>query len=125
MASFSEAYPSNYLAAADIISAGPDGVELTIERVEMPGTAEFPDGKKVTKPILHFTKAKKGLVCNATNAKRIIVYYGGDSRSLDAWAGLKIRLITELVPNRFEGGKTPAIRVAKPGQKGLAFGGAE
>jgi hypothetical protein len=124
MATFSEAYPSNYLAAADIISAGPDGVELVIERVEMPGTAAFSDGKKVTKPILHFQKAKKGFVCNATNAKRLLLYYGAD-RDLDKWAGLKIRLITELVKNPIEGGKTPAIRVAKPGQKGLAFGGAE
>jgi hypothetical protein len=123
MTSFADAYPSDYLCAADIIGLGPDGIKLVIDRVEMPGTAKFPDGKPVTKPILHFQKAKKGLVCNATNAKRIVLHYGAPARDLNLWKGREIRLICEMVRNPLEGCKTPAIRVAKPGQKGVTLEG--
>jgi len=121
MTSFAEAYPSDYLCAADIIGQGAEGIKLKIDRIEMPGAAKFPDGKPVTKPIIHFEKAKKSLVCNATNAKRIVLHYGANSRDLDSWKGIEIRLICEMVRNPLEGCKTAAIRVAKPGQKGITI----
>ena len=74
-----EAFPGQYLKAADLQGKR---VQVVIETVEM----EDIGGE--TKPVLHFQEIEKGLSINQTNAKNIAKITGSDNT--DDWAGKKI-----------------------------------
>lgn len=65
---------------------------------------EYDDGKR--KPVLSFAGAKKKLVCNLTNARRIAMLHGDD---LDGWLGKSITIMPDIT--EFQGKPTPCIRV--------------
>jgi hypothetical protein len=93
----SDAFPSNYMKAADLKG---QTVMLTVDNVTM----EDLGGDR--KPVLHFTDAKKGLVLNVTNARAIEGTHGDD---MDAWSGRKIELFAMAVS--FQGRTVDSIRV--------------
>jgi len=94
----SNAFPSKYLKAADL---GDRHIKLIMNRVEL---EDIGDDQK--KPVLYFTKAKKGLVLNKTNAKTIATAYGDD---MDEWDGKEVILYPAMVD--FRGDQVEAIRV--------------
>ena len=96
----SEAYPSNYLKAADLQGRQ---VNVTIERYDM---EDIGDGHK---PVLYFQGKEKGLVLNKTNANEIAFVYGDD---MDEWIGKKIELFSMMVS--FQGKMIPGLRVRVP-----------
>lgn len=108
----SQAYEGNYLAAGDLLGHG--DIEVTIERYAQAGTVKDARKQIIAKPILYFTKAKKGLILGATNAKRIRDFYGyGDNMA--GWIGQKITLTTEMRNRPDAGGrKGPAVAVKIP-----------
>ena len=80
-------------------------VRVTIDSVT---TQEFEDnGQKVIKPIIHFAGKEKTLVCNRTNALRIIEAVGSDES--DTWIGWSITLYPTMVDG--PKGRVDAIRV--------------
>jgi len=68
---FSDAFPSKYLSSDDL-----DGreIKLTIGRIELEEIGRDRDKK----PVIYFTKAKKGMVLNKTNARAIAAAYGDE-----------------------------------------------
>ena len=98
----SDAFPSEFLKAADI---GQSQVKVLISHVEL---REMTDGEN--KPVVFFQNKKKGVVLNVTNANAIAQYYGDD---MDLWAGKTIVLFTMMVS--FQGRMQPGIRVRIPG----------
>ncbi len=100
MANINEAFPSNYVKAADLkgrqISVRMDRVEY-----EMIG-----DDKKL---ILYFVGKDKGMVLNKTNANNIATIYGDET---DDWHDQEIVLFEAMVD--FQGKTVPAIRVKAP-----------
>ena len=98
---FSEAVPSKYLKATDI---GQRQVRLIILRIAM---EEVEPGK--TKPILYFTKSKRGLVLNKTNGLLLAAAYGDE---MDRWAGKEVVLYSMKVP--MQGKIVDALRVEIP-----------
>jgi hypothetical protein len=96
----SNAFPSNYVRAADLQGRQ---ITVTIERVEMEDIGGDP------KPILFFRGKDKGMVLNKTNANNISTAYGDDT---DDWAGKPIVLFEAQVD--FQGKTVPAIRVKIP-----------
>ncbi len=113
MTTYAETYPGNYLEAADI----PDGgVDVTITEFVPANAEKAADGRKIEKPILRFKGAKKGLICNKTNMRRILAFYApaGAGKELEKLIGVKIALTTESVRNPALGCKAPAVRVAIP-----------
>ena len=104
-----QAFPSKYLSSDDL-----DGreVRLTIARVEV----EEVGRNKDRKPILYFTKAKKGMVLNKTNAKTIAAAYG---KNTDQWEdreivifSMKVQFGDEIVDGIRV--RIPTLRAAKP-----------
>lgn len=93
----SEAFPSNYIKAADL--QGRD-VTLTIRETIV---AEIGKDKKL---VTYFVGKEKGMVTNKTNADRIAYYHGDDT---DGWRGKQVVLGTELTT--FEGKTAPALRI--------------
>ena len=98
----SDAFPSEFLKAADI---GQSQVKVLISHVEL---REMTDGEN--KPVVFFQNKKKGVVLNVTNANAIAQYYGDD---MDLWTGKWIVLFTMMVS--FQGRMQPGIRVRIPG----------
>jgi hypothetical protein len=109
-----DAFPSNYIKAADI----EDGEELqvTIAKVTIEGLKRQ-DGTEEQKPVVHFTDSDKQLVLNKTNFERIVAATGQEDT--DNWAGKKITLYTEIV-DAF-GESKPAIRVKNVSGKQIAI----
>lgn len=109
----SEAFPSNYLKAADL---GGHAVRVAIESVTMEKVGED------KKPVLHFIGKDKALVLNKTNANRITEAVGSDET--DDWEGWTITLYACKVD--FQGKRVDAIRVddrpgsSKPPQRNAA-----
>lgn len=97
-----EAFPSKYLSAADLHDRE---VKLVIARIEMEKIGRENDEK----PVIYFTKAKKGLVCNKTNGKTIAAAYGDDT---DQWEDREIVLFTMMV--QFGDEMVDSIRVKIP-----------
>jgi hypothetical protein len=93
----SEAFPSNWLKAADLQG---HTVKVTIANVEM---EDVGDGEK---PIVSFLGKDKGLVLNKTNASFIVDAYGDET---DGWKGKEI----ELYPDKtsYKGQVVDCIRV--------------
>jgi hypothetical protein len=98
----SNAFPSKYLKAADLQDKP---VTLVMARVDLESIADGEDKK----PVLFFTKAKKGLVLNKTNSKVIAAAYGDDT---DMWDGKTLVLFPAMVD--FRGDTVEAIRVRVP-----------
>lgn len=99
----SSAFPSKYLKAADLQDKP---VTLVMSRVDLEKVGM---GNEDPKPVLYFTKARKGLVLNKTNSKAITVAYGDDT---DEWEGKPITLFPAMVD--FAGETVESIRVRKP-----------
>lgn len=100
-------FPSKYIKSAEVSE---EGVTLTIDRVEQ----EDVDGKGTFKPVLYFQKAKKGLVLNVTNAKKITNLLG--TGETDEWAGKAITIYQG--ETEFNGETVACIRVkGKPNGK--------
>lgn len=101
-----EAFPSLYIESGDL-----DGKErtLTISSIDGAHKGVGKDGKDFVKPLVMFKEAKKGLVLNRTNAKRIRDYlgYGND---MDKWVGQKITIYPTTC-NAFGEKNKPCIRV--------------
>ncbi len=100
MVDVNEVFGGETLKAADL-----QGKEytLTMQQVE---AKNFDKGSKL---VIRFTGAKKVLIANRTNAKRIAMLYGNNT---DMWVGRQITLYSEMVD--FKGEPTWAIRVKQP-----------
>lgn len=94
------AFPSKYVKASEVPE---EGLTLTIDRVEV----EDVDGKGGHKPVVYFRKAKKGLVLNVTNSKKIQQILG--SPDTDDWNGRTVTLYQS--ETEFQGDTVPCIRV--------------
>jgi hypothetical protein len=107
MVTLSNAFPSKYLKAADLID-GP--VIVTVRAAEQEVIKGF-DGKEQSKVILYFAKKLKPLPLNRTNFEAMMDISGSDES--DDWPGTRIELYVTKVtmPN---GKPTDGIRLRKP-----------
>lgn len=94
----SSAFPSDYIKASDL-EGRKFRVKIATVKMERLGDDE--------KPILYFVGAKKGMVLNKTNAKKISEVYGEETKD---WVGAEIILFEAMVD--FKGDTVPAIRVS-------------
>jgi len=101
---YENAFPSDYLKAADLNGAP---VTVTIKNYELEEIKDKQTGKSVKKPILAFKGTDKRLVLNITNAKKIAQALM--SPEMDDWIGRKIVLYPTVV--EFAGDEVEAIRV--------------
>ncbi len=99
MTTISDAFPSNYLKAADLNNRT---IKVTIDKVLFEEIGQHKDKK----PVMYFNKVKKGLVLNKTNATTIGAMHG---ETMEGWTGKEIELFSMMVP--FQGQNVPAIRV--------------
>ena len=99
MTTVSEAFPSNYLKAADLKNRT---FKATINKIVFEEIGQ----NKESKPIVYFDKVKKGLVLNKTNAVEIAATHGDQ---MEGWTGKEIELFSQMVP--FQGQNVAAIRV--------------
>ena len=99
----SDAFPSKYIAAADLNN---QNMRLTIDKVEI---EEIGDDRK---PVIYFRGARKGLCCNKTNAKTIAASYGDE---MNEWVGCELILFP--IMTDFQGKQVEAIRVRSPQPK--------
>ena len=97
----SDAFPSNYLTAADLKGKS---WPMTIENVEM---SVFQNGE--SKPCLKFKGAKKGMILNKTNALLISESYGDET---DGWIGKEVTL--KPTKTVFQGKTYTVIRIEVP-----------
>ena len=98
MTTVTEAFPSNYLKAADLNN---NTVKVKIDRVVFEEIGQNKDKK----PVMYFDKVKKGLVLNKTNALGIAATHGDQ---MEDWRGKEIELFSQMVP--FQGQNVPSIR---------------
>ena len=99
MTTVSEAFPSNYLKAADLKNRT---VKVAVKEVIFEEIGQ----NKERKPIIYVEKVEKGLVLNKTNAVEIAATHGDQ---MEGWTGKEIELFSQMVP--FQGQNVPAIRV--------------
>lgn len=99
----SEAFPSQYLKAADLNGRN---VSLTIKNVDIETIGDD------RKPVAYFEGKEKGLVLNKTNANTIAFAYGDD---MDEWRGGEIIIFPTTTD--FQGRTVDAIRVKIPPRK--------
>jgi hypothetical protein len=102
MPSIDDVFGGTTLKSADIKGKDPT---VTIAGVEVKAFKEK-DGTEKQKLLIHFVGAKKALVCNQTNAKRIAHLHGDDYTQ---WGGKQVRLRVEMVD--FGGQVMDGIRV--------------
>jgi hypothetical protein len=102
-----EAFPSQYLKAADLNGRTPN---VTIKEVSLETVGED------SKLVVYFNNSEKGLVLNKTNANTIADILG--SEDTDDWPGKRIKLITAKV--EYQGKRVPAIRVEEADANGHA-----
>ncbi len=98
MTTVSDAFPSNYLKAADLNNRTG---KVTINKVIFEEIGQDKDKK----PVMYFADVKKGLVLNKTNATTIGAVHG---QELEGWTGREIELFSMMVP--FQGQNVAAIR---------------
>ena len=111
MTTFAECYKGNYIEATDLS----EPVEVVIEKLDLGMKTQSANGQTIDKPILFFKGAKKAMICNKTNMKRIVLFYAGKKiRNLEDLAGVKIRIGTEIAWNPSLGAKDPCVRVLIP-----------
>ncbi len=99
MTTVDEAFPSNWLKAADLNNRT---IKVKIDKVVFEEIGQNKDKK----PVMYFEKVQKGLVLNKTNATTIGATHG---EIMEAWTGKEIELFSMMVP--FQGQNVPAIRV--------------
>ena len=99
MTTVSDAFPSNWLKAADLNNRT---IKVTINKVIFEEIGQNKDKK----PVMYFDKVQKGLVLNKTNAEQIGSVHG---QELEGWTGKEIELFSQMVP--FNGQNVAAIRV--------------
>lgn len=88
MPHFKSFYPSEFLQAVDLIEKGLTEFTVTIEKIELeqvPGA----DGKKKSKPVIHFKGAQKRWPMPKTCAKVIAKKFGTKTED---WIGKKVTL---------------------------------
>lgn len=101
---------SDWLSVEDMQASGRQHVDLTIERVLLHKNVQFEGGRReARKYSLAFKGAEKQLLLNATNRKRLIAMYGGNTKD---WKGKKVRLHLEedKLP---AGGRGPCTRIVQ------------
>jgi hypothetical protein len=96
----SNAFPSNYLKAADL-----NGRTANVRMSHV--TMEDIGGDH--KPVLYFQGKEKGMVLNKTNTNNISTAYGDETND---WAGQPVELFTAWVD--FQGKSVEAIRIRIP-----------
>lgn len=106
MPSINDAFPSNYLKAADLKNRQ---VPVKMDRVEYEMIGQ---DKKL---VLYFVGKEKGMVLNKTNASNIAAMYGDDT---DDWRDGDVILFEAMVD--FQGKTVPAIRIKVPPRSGKA-----
>jgi len=99
----SDAYPSNYLKAADLQGKN---ILLKMDRVEYEKIGED------EKPVLFFVGKQKGMVLNKTNSAKIASAYGDET---DDWRDQEIVLFPAMVD--YKGETVEAIRCRAPQPK--------
>ena len=104
MVSVNDAFPSKYLKYEDLKDRE---IPVVILRV----LVEEVGMQKDRKLILYFERAKKGMICNKTNAQRLALAYGDDT---DDWLGKQIVLYAEMT--EFGGQARWGLRVKVPRQ---------
>ncbi len=82
MTTVSEAFPSNYLKAADLNNRT---VKVKIDKVVFEEIGQNRDKK----PVMYFEKVKKGLVLNKTNATEIAATHGDRTKASELYKGFK------------------------------------
>jgi hypothetical protein len=102
MPDINEVFGGETLKAADL-----QGREFTLA-IATVQAKEFDKGNKL---VIKFVGAKKALIANRTNSKRIAMLYGNNT---DLWVGRQVTLYVEMVD--FKGEPTWAIRVKQPPQ---------
>lgn len=106
----SEMKESDWLSVEDMQASGREHIDVVIEKVYKHRNVEFEKGrKKDTCYSLAFKGAGKQLLINATNRKRLIAMFGGNTKD---WTGKKIRLHLEedKLPT---GGRGPCTRIVR------------
>jgi hypothetical protein len=111
MPNINDAFPSNYLKAADLKGRS---IVVTIDRVEY----ELVGQNKEKKPVLYFVGKEKGIVLNKTNANKITQLT--ESPVTEEWKGHAILLYPS--ETSFQGEMVDCIRVkaAPPNAKKVA-----
>jgi hypothetical protein len=100
MPDINEVFGGETLKAVDL-----QGREFTLA-ISSVQAKEFDKGNKL---VIKFVGAKKALIANRTNSKRIAMLYGNNT---DLWVGRQVTLYAEMVD--FKGEPTWAIRVKQP-----------
>jgi len=95
-----DAFPSNYLKAADLKGRS---LIVTIDRVEFEAVGQ----KREMKPVLYFTGKEKGVVLNKTNANKIMQLT--ESPVTEEWKGHSIVIYP--TETSFQGEMVDCIRV--------------
>src|SRR5262245_39936600 len=95
-----DAFPSNYLRAADIGTGQPI---VTISHVKVEAIGKSKD----LKPVLYFKGKQKGLVLNKTNSKKIAELCG--TPDTDEWVDMQIKLYT--TETEFSGETVECVRI--------------
>lgn len=109
MPNIHDAFPSNYLKAADLQQRT---ITVTIEKVAF----EQVGREREQKAVIYFAGKTKGLVCNKTNAKKLIEISG--SALTEDWTGLSVALYP--TETEFGGETVDCIRIkAAPSQPRL------
>lgn len=106
----SEAFPSNYLKAADL-----QGRQIPVKIKDVIFETIGQGQQQETRPIVYFEGKEKGLVLNKTNANTVAAVYGDDT---DDWVGGDIILFEAMVD--YQGRSVPAIRLKVPPRRPVA-----
>jgi hypothetical protein len=106
MPSIDDVFTSNYLTVQDIQGREPTVTIASVAPQEFKGR----DGAAQKKLLIGFRGAKKMLVANMTNSKRIAYLHGKD---YNAWVGKQITLFVDPFV-QFGNEIKPAIRVKPP-----------
>ncbi len=108
MTTVSDAFPSNFLKAADLNNRT---VRVTIDKVIFEEIGQNKDKK----PVMFFADVKKGMVLNKTNATTIGAVHG---QEFEGWTGKEIELFSMMVS--YQGQNAPAIRVRAVAEAAVA-----
>jgi hypothetical protein len=109
-----------YIASDDIgyTAQGGGSITLEIASISEAGTERDASGKTVGSEVLHFVKAKKGLVLGKTNGRILRLLLGKDTAK---WVGARVTLTVRFI-NAFSERDIPTIRVTPPDGLPLPFG---
>lgn len=106
----SEMKESDWLTVEDMQASGRAHVDLTIARVLVHKNVQFEKGRtEAKKYALAFKGAGKQLIINATNRKRLVGMFGGNTKD---WIGKRVRLHLE-EDKMPAGGRAPCTRIIR------------